>query len=672
MLLVCGLGCVMLMVLCLGQMMASNTCRVMLKFSGIRARGFCSRYRRLRYCTSSQTTVSTDSQGGAHSQTDDIVIPDYVKRSPTDILKALSSTVGRDVTSTHYKFHDDPYLVPGSNLDKRMFSLSREAGRNAARWVRDRNAELFEHQVAQPFSETFAPRPVYDENTAADEAVLQEVIEQGRVSDAITVYQKLSKENVELSRETRQALLELLCFYNGEDTLDEERLEERWFSNTGTGNKARKTWKDNGVAEEVFRSLEPLDGRAYNTLIKGMTKFYQADRAKQLWEEMQNRGFEPELETYNYMITVASFVMESAEKQWEYVEGMLRRMAGQGLRPGAATLSAVLQAVWTMGSWRRARDVALATWREFRQLGVQPTLASYYFLLSVFYRDRASSTDLLKTIMDEIQGKTFTIQHPMDTFFFTTAMGICRNKLQDRDLALRLDELLHTGSNYDLIGDSYKESVYYRNLLALLYGTEPIEDFMANFYNKLVPNVYTPEPGIMEGLVNAVSMSGAVEYLPQLWTDMVAFGLTNRESLLKALLRALALNPGKEDEARRQLAAVGWDLFERVEQRRTTRTDGIHWAAGMLGDLMLVLTRAGHISRAASVLRKLDREQAAIVGVPDAVAVQSLFDVALVNQRAPVCVLCARYAAEMGFEAAPAMADSLLQTLPVTDDERQQ
>ena len=69
---------------------------------------------------------------------------------------------------------------------------------------------------------------------------------------------------------------------------------------------------------------------------------------------------------------------------------------------------------------------------------------------------------------------------------------------QDRDLALRVDELLHTGDNYDLIGDSYKEAVYYRNLLGLLYNTDTVEDFMENWYNKLVPNVYTPEPGIME------------------------------------------------------------------------------------------------------------------------------------------------------------------------------
>ena len=46
----------------------------------------------------------------------------------------------------------------------------------------------------------------------------------------------------------------------------------------------------------------------------------QADRAKKLWDEMVNQGFKPELETYNHMISIASFVMESSQKQWEFVE----------------------------------------------------------------------------------------------------------------------------------------------------------------------------------------------------------------------------------------------------------------------------------------------------------------------------------------------------------------
>lgn len=52
------------------------------------------------------------------------------------------------------------------------------------------------------------------------------------------------------------------------------------------------------------------------------------------------------------------------------------------------------------------------------------------------------------------------MKDPRDIIFFTDAMENCRYHLNDLEAAYRLDKLLHTGDNYDLIGDSFKESVY--------------------------------------------------------------------------------------------------------------------------------------------------------------------------------------------------------------------
>lgn len=72
-----------------------------------------------------------------------IEIPNRVQRSPTDILNALASTVGRDPTAAHYKYHDDPYLIPMSNVGKRTFAMSQEAGRKAARFIREEHRDVF-------------------------------------------------------------------------------------------------------------------------------------------------------------------------------------------------------------------------------------------------------------------------------------------------------------------------------------------------------------------------------------------------------------------------------------------------------------------------------------------------------------------------------------------------
>lgn len=59
----------------------------------------------------------------------------------------------------------------------------------------------------------------------------------------------------------------------------------------------------------------------------------------------------------------------------------------------------------------------------------------------------------------------------------------------------------------------------------------------------------------------------------------------------------------------------------------------------MLGDLMMVLSHAGRVQDAATVLQKLDREQTSIVGAPDIQAVEALFNMALLHQTTPVAVV---------------------------------
>jgi len=80
----------------------------------------------------------------ASGSAENIEIPVYKKRTPTDILRALSQTVGFDPTAGHYKYHDDPYLIPTSNVGKRTFAMAQESGRKSAKWIRQENAFLFQ------------------------------------------------------------------------------------------------------------------------------------------------------------------------------------------------------------------------------------------------------------------------------------------------------------------------------------------------------------------------------------------------------------------------------------------------------------------------------------------------------------------------------------------------
>ena len=75
--------------------------------------------------------------------TNDIILPTYIERSPSTILRLLASCVDRDNTAPDYKYHDDPFLIPYNSNDKKEYILAKDGGQRAARFVLDNHPELF-------------------------------------------------------------------------------------------------------------------------------------------------------------------------------------------------------------------------------------------------------------------------------------------------------------------------------------------------------------------------------------------------------------------------------------------------------------------------------------------------------------------------------------------------
>lgn len=76
-----------------------------------------------------------------------IVLPKPIKRGPTDILYALAATVKRDPTAPHFKYIDDPYLIPKSQMAKVNYTLALESGRKAAHFVKSEHPHLFQVNI---------------------------------------------------------------------------------------------------------------------------------------------------------------------------------------------------------------------------------------------------------------------------------------------------------------------------------------------------------------------------------------------------------------------------------------------------------------------------------------------------------------------------------------------
>lgn len=75
--------------------------------------------------------------------------------------------------------------------------------------------------------QAFAPPPIYTEESKATEETLLYEISNGHVSNSILIYDLLKGE---ITISTKQALLELLCFYNNIESASDELLETRWYA----------------------------------------------------------------------------------------------------------------------------------------------------------------------------------------------------------------------------------------------------------------------------------------------------------------------------------------------------------------------------------------------------------------------------------------------------------
>jgi len=563
-----------------------------------------------RISTSSlQRNLSTDNEG--------IVIPRRISRTPTDILQALSSTVKNDSTAAPYQFHDDPFLTPFSTNSKRNLALAQEAGRKAARFIRDENSELFQHRNAEPFIDTFSPAVKLTESTPVSEAMLLKFIKTVQVQKAITSYERMLDSKEEISLETKESLLELVCFYNEQDQLDDDLFEERWLAGSRPRRDdvgTKKNWKDNGFGERLFNSLESKSAEAFSSLICGMAKYGQAAGANEYYNQMLSQGLEPGLEVYNHIIQTIGSQKEEMEVKWAKVEEILNQMAKCKIMPNVLTLNTVLQVISTMNS-APAKQKAKSVIAEFATIGIKPSLGTYFHLLRIFFRSGPPTfsnvpSSLLHHILLELEQQTPPLQDVTDVSFFAKAMEVCNYHSNDLVSAKRLDQLLNQPSNQSLLGGSSNQFIYYSSFFKLLCRVGTPKDIMEE-YNRLVPSVYSPDLNIFEEILRTINACSALEYVPQLWTDAVYLELNTRESMLEMMLEIAAsgkapVAPSDEDPILLTTKAIWFNIEEAVQRAAVDeRAPRIRWSATMLGHTMKVLLQYGKMKAAVEVMVKI-------------------------------------------------------------------
>jgi pentatricopeptide repeat domain-containing protein 3 len=488
---------------------------------------------------------------------------------------------------------------------------------------------------------------------------LQRLIKDSNVTDAILVYKLLQKNNIEISNELRQEFLEFVCFYNCEEPLEEDLIEERWFRQSERlKEKPRKTWKDYDMAEQLFNEIEQKDSKAYSCMIRGMCKYYQVEKAYAIYNDCLANNIELNVEVFNSILNIVSMLKENAEMKWKMVLEILTLMKERNVDPNLGTLNACLNAISNM-FYRHAKEHAIEVITEFKKINITPSLASWYYVLNIFCKDRGPVSHVLVDIMNEIEGQEFEIRDVKDTHFFVTAMDVCRNHLSDVDLAKRVDALLHHGDNYNLIGDSYRESVYYRNFFFLLIQSEPLEKFMNEHYYLLVPHVYIPEPAVMEEILKAVESNDSIENLPLLWSHIICFDQITRENIISSVLQIILKNDIATSSMKEQFSKIAWDIFSKIEERNEMRSKPLIWSGKLLGDILKVLCRTEEFDKATSLMEKLSNDQQKVLGEPEFQAMEDYVNLCVVNKQPSKAIKCLQYCTGIGFDQSRDLAKKI-------------
>uniref|UniRef100_A0A9J7ZHJ0 Small ribosomal subunit protein mS39 n=1 Tax=Cyprinus carpio carpio TaxID=630221 RepID=A0A9J7ZHJ0_CYPCA len=554
---------------------------------------------------------SAADQQPAVSSPEEIVIPKKKTWSKEAVLQALASTVNRDPTASDYRFQDDPYLTPKTSSEFKLFSLSQESGRNAAKYFISTYPKYFQKDYAQPHIPCLMPETLEAQIEEVSEAALIERIQMRKVKAAVDLYDQLQQAGTPVSLDVTNQLLDLICFYGdcdpAQENVPEQRNEETvGQENTLSHNKRSPclvfSFRENNNAERIFALLSEPNTHSYSALIRGMVKVTDAPTSTfnfYTYTDLLNNQLKADVSTFNALITAAPEVKEKYNEKWELIVDLLKQMAEQKVKPNLLTLNAVLKALRRCGTVGKSQAFPVIS--EMRALSIDPSLASYNHLLSIFYKPgHKGQTDILQEVMNEVSGKSFTPQDPDDACDPVWHLSLQCLDTKDIEQAYRVHELLGVGENWRLLGNDFQQNIYHARFFSLLCMMENI-DVVLKWYRDLVPSVYYPSSNVMRDLLQVLDTDNRLDLIPQIWKDLKQLGHGNRQTLVEELLTLMAREK-QNQEVQETFAECALDIKKMYDTGDRGKVM-MSWTAGSLSDLVSVLLAAQRRQDAWEILK---------------------------------------------------------------------
>ncbi|KAM9062377.1 pentatricopeptide repeat domain-containing protein 3, mitochondrial isoform X1 [Sarcophilus harrisii] len=610
---------------------------------------------------------------------EEVVIPKRKTWDNVAVLQALASTIQRDPTAAYYTFQDDPYLIPVTSSEARMFLLSKASGQNAAKYIINTNPSFFEKYRAEPHIPCLMPEYLEPQLEEVSEAALQERIRLRKVKASVDMFDQLLQAGTSVSLETTNNLLDLLCYYGDQEPpreeqphqIDEsEELEEAEDNLTKKSSKQKKaaesqpriTWKANNNAERIFHLMPEKNAHSYCTLIRGMVKHHADEKAFTVYTDLLNNRLRADVHTFNALIDASASVRDRNEEKWTLVLDLLRQMTEQKVKPNLQTFNAIFRVLRKLPYFGKV--LALQTLCEMKALNIEPSLSTYHYILEIFYKSapgvKISSTHI-SDILTELQGKKLHVQDLDDDQFFPTAMKVCF-MLKDLDLAYQVHGLLRTGDNWKLLGDPLQSLFYYQKFFSLVCLMEQV-DVTLKWYKELIPSVCFPHSYLLINLLQALDVGSRLDLIPEIWSDCKEFTVSQYSNLKEEILQLMAREK-QPPELQAAFADCAADIRSTYET--ANGKPGPEWSTGAMNCITALLLRGGRTQEAWEMLDNFKKQNR----IPSAELINEFMNHAQERQDSAQAVQLVKLAQSLSLAFCEPLVQRVLAEFEVSEEQR--
>lgn len=461
-------------------------------------------------------------------------IPLRIERGPTDILKALASTVKHVPGIPETSLQDDVYLLPIRPNDRRLYLLAKLNGVKTAKYILNKNPELFFRDDAEPKIDAFLPREEFNPDMDLGEDDINWCIENNDAPNGVIAYKSLLEKGIKISDDTLLKFFELLCYTNEEGLIDLVDYEMSRFLPDSEENLVKLTWRTTGLASKIFNQIKvDLDPpRVYSAMIAGLCRYNEHNAAKEIFEEYRDNYPDKGLYTmaYNGLLDSIRRAYSSVSTAHQALDEIVSHMERHLVKPDLLIFNSIMKTYRSFNVDDDTIQKAFSLLNDMKTLNIKPSLFTYANFIALLFRYKNGRVygDLAHDVLSEIENSDsiLELKDERDATFLQTTMNVFVLNANNLKLAKRLHKIYLKQPN--LFHNHRAKTRYLNNYFKLVVTTDTIENSL-KFYRDYVPSAFLPSPDTYEAFAEALDLYQVSEdVIKKIGEDIIAFKLFDK------------------------------------------------------------------------------------------------------------------------------------------------